>query len=98
MLQQERQRSDGIPESQQMGDDPARLDGEVKIHRGRLPPASEGIRRGQPVEWIVELDGPEPGREIGELLLLSESLRVEHAAPPMGVDVARGPDPETVRA
>jgi hypothetical protein len=93
MLEEERERSGGVPEPQEMGDNPARFDGELEVRRGRLPPADEGVRCREPVERIVELDRTEPGREVGELLLLAESFRVEHTSPPVGVDVSRGPDP-----
>jgi hypothetical protein len=94
VLEEERERGGGVPKPQEMGDDPAGFDGELEVRWSRLPPADEGVRRREPVEGIVELDRAEPGREVGELLLLAESFRVEHTPPPVGVDVSRGPDPE----
>ncbi len=76
-----------------MGDVTARLDGKAKPLRSDLAPAEKHLRGGQPVKWIVQLHGGKAGRIIGELVPLFELEGVEHALPPVAVDVARGADP-----
>src|SRR5215217_2121107 len=76
-----------------MRDVTARLHGKAEAVRGDLPPADKHLRRGQPIERVVQLHGREAGSVVGELFPLFELGGIENSSPPVAVNVSRGADP-----
>src|SRR5579862_3985959 len=80
-----------------VGDEAAALDGEPETFRRALPPTFEGLRFGQTVEGVVDLDGVETlGVEL-EPGALRQAFGIKDLAP-MVVDPARAANPDLGRA
>jgi len=93
VLQKKRERLRSVQQALHVADEPADLHREQEVVRRLLPPAREMLARGQAIEGIVQLDCAEAGPVPGELLARAQTRRVEDAAAPVPVDVARCADP-----
>src|SRR5215210_3123493 len=80
-----------------MRDVTAGLDREIEIFRRALPPADKHLRRGQPVEGIVELDSPKACGVVLQLLPGRQAGGVKHTLAPMGVHIPGCADPDSCR-
>src|SRR5438477_5349168 len=92
--QEERERRAGLVQPLDVGEGPARLDGEGELRRGGGGPGPERGRTRQAVEGTVELHGVEARRIVRQPQPRGQRARIE-ARPPVAVDVAAGADEPT---
>src|SRR5204863_8601351 len=92
--QEERERRTGLVQPLDVGEEPARLDGEDELRRDGGGPGPERGRPRQAVEGTVELHGVEARRIVRQPCPRGQRPRIE-ARPPVAVDVAAGADEPT---
>src|SRR5688500_16910200 len=76
-----------------MSDVAACFDRKLKPRRRGVAPALEHLRGRQAIERVVQLDGPELGPVVGQLLPRRKARRIEKPLSPVAVHVPRGPQP-----
>src|SRR5215210_5289530 len=77
-----------------VADEAAGFDRKLKVIGSGVAPTCKRLRGGQPIEGIVELDGPKSLGEIAELVSRPQTWRIGRPLAPMPIYVSGCSDPD----